>query len=146
MATYPQAQVLLSTVQKAALKIFLPAPIVLAILFGGVVASSAPLSKSVIFFSDVAAASLAVATTIMLSADWFARRTTGGKLQGILYGIALLVIGAAAFCIPNWFFFENCTLRTCLFVPLGWICFYGWPVAAFCGLLFSGACNYEHRS
>lgn len=130
--------------QKAALKIFFPVPIVLAILFGVVVASSAPLSKSVIFFSNIAAAGLVVAATIILSADCFARRTTGGKLQGVFYGIALLVVGATAFCIPNWFFFENCTLRTCLFVPFGWICFYGWPVAAFCGLLFSGACSREH--
>ncbi len=125
------------------LRIFLSVPLTLAILFGLVIASTAPSSMRIIFFGNVASAILVVVAAILISANWVAKKARFLKVLGILYGIVLLFIGALAFCIPNWFFFEDCTVRNCLLVPIGWICFYGWPVAAFCGLLFSGACDSE---
>lgn len=141
MSQSRETQARLQSPRKTALKIFLPVPIGLVGLSSLVVVSSSRFAGGVIFFCDVGAAVFAIIATILPSANWFAHRARERIIHGVWYGLMLLFVGALGFCVPHWLLLDNCTFRSCLLVPVGWFGFYGWPVAAFCGLLFAGACG-----
>lgn len=132
---------IMTTNQKSALKIFWVAPAIFAVLFGFVLSFDSSLQGSVIYWCDAGTAFLTTTIFMFWTADRFVKRRDRRRTWGALYGISLLLIGAVAFCIPNWFFFADCTFRSCLLMPVGWICVYGWPIATFCGLLFGGVCR-----
>ena len=135
---------MVTQIQKSALRIFLTIPLIFAFLAVILVLSSTPLRRGVLIFYNMLSAFIVSTAIILLTSDVISKKAHDSKLIGIVYGLVLLVIGSIAFSLPNWLYLSDCTIVQCLLVPVGWICFYGWPIAAFCGILFSGTCEKEH--
>lgn len=129
-----------SSKRTQAFKLFWPIIVILTAFFMLLMAFE-PTPRKWIILVNLSVASLSFSGVLWWSADFAAERVGKNMILGAIYGGGLLMAWAVAFSISNFLFLDSCSIKQCLFVPVMWICFFGWPIAMLCGVLYSTRCR-----
>ncbi|RYD62526.1 MAG: hypothetical protein EOP84_34515 [Verrucomicrobiaceae bacterium] len=132
-------------IRRIAVKIYITPPLFLGVVFVLVAICYGDLVRSFPFILQVVVGLIAIAGTSYSLAPAVARWAARRLIVGCLFGVFLCTVGVLAFGLTAVLVCADFSLRNHVLAPLFWIGFFGFPVAALTGLLFSGAAQQFAR-